>query len=364
MKTQVSTQRDINPIIGESPKLLINDIKMTGKRINLILKHLACFMRYTLAFCMLGLLLIPKDACAEIVDRIVAVVNDDIITLFELNRSFQPYAERIKQSGFTTEKEQKMLYKLREEILNQLIDQKIEDQEIKLSNITISEKEIDATIERIKGLNFYSDEDLRAALEKEGITMESYRQRLKEQMLRTKLVNVKVKSKIVITNKDIESYYENNRDKYGGMKKYHLRNIIMKVPLLADEKEKLEIQTRMDTVLEKLVAGESFEALAMTYSESSMAAKGGDLGWFELDNLSPQLQNAIKEMTAGEYTPVLDTDLGYQIFLVEDVVTTPGKPLEEVSPEIERILFNEIVDKKFKSWIEDLRKQAHIKIIR
>lgn len=329
-----------------------------------MLKHLAYCLIYTLVFCMFDFFSIPKDGRAEIVDRIVAVVNDDIVTLFELNRSFKPYAERIRQSGFTSEKEQKMLYKVREDILNQLIDQKIEDQEIKLSNITISEKEIDETIERIKGSNFYTDEDLRAALAKEGITLEKFRQRLKEQMLRTKLVRIKVKSKIVITNKDIKSYYENNRDKYGGMKKYYLRNIIMKVPLLADEKEKLEIQTRMDSVLEKLMAGESFETLAMTYSESSMAAKGGDLGWFELDNLSPQLQNAIKGMTAGEYTPVLDTDQGYQIFFVEDVVTTPGKPLEEVSPEIERILFNEIVDKKFQSWIEDLRRQSHIKIIR
>lgn len=329
-----------------------------------MLKHSACFMIFALIFGMIGFLSIPKSGCAEIVDRIVAVVNDDIITLFELNRSFKPYAERIKQSGFAPEKEQEMLYKVREDILNQLIDQKIEDQEIKLSNITISKKEIDETIERIKSLNFYTDEDLRAALAKEGITMEKYRQGLKEQMLRTKLVNIKVKSKIVITNKDIKSYYENNPDKYGGMKKYHLRNIIMTVPLLADEKEKLEIQTKMDSVLEKLIAGESFKTLAMIYSESSMAAKGGDLGWFELDNLSPQLQNAIKEMTAGEFTPVLDTDQGYQIFFVEDVETTPGKPLEEVSPEIERILFNEDVDKKFRAWIEDLRKQSHIKIIR
>ena len=112
------------------------------------------------------------------------------------------------------------------------------------------------------------------------------------------------------------------------------------------------------------MAGESFETLAMMYSESSMSAKGGDLGWFEFDNLSPQLQNALKGMAAGEYTPVLETDLGYQVFFVEDVVTNPGKPLEEVSPEIERLLFNEVVDKKFKSWIEDLRKQSHIKIIR
>lgn len=329
-----------------------------------MLKHLAYFLRYSLIFCMLGLLPIPKDGRAEIVDRIVAVVNDDIITLFELNRSFEPYAERIVQSGLPPEKEQQMLYKLREDILNQLIEHKIEDQEIKLSNITVSEKEIDRTIERIKEVNFYTDENLREALAKEGITMETYRQRLKEQMLRTKLVNLKVKSKIVITNEDIKSYYAKHPDKYGGTKKYHLRNIIMKVPLFADDKERLEIQKRMEDVLEKLTAGESFETLATMYSESSIADQGGYLGVFELEDLSPQLRNAVKDMTAGEYTPVLDTDQGYQIFFVEDIITTPGKTLEEVSPEIERILFDEVVNKKFEAWIVDLRKQSHIKIIK
>ncbi len=327
-------------------------------------KHLKNLLRFTWIFCLFGLLPIPKDGYAEIVDRIVAVVNDDIITLFELNQSLKPYAERIMQSGFSPEKEQQMLYKVREDILNQLIEQKIEAQEIKLSNITVSEKEIDNTIERIKEVNFYTDENLRAALDNEGITMETYRQRLKEQMLRTRLVNLKVKSKIVITNEDIKSYYEKHQDKYGGKKKYHLRNIIIKVPLFADNEEKLKIQKRMEAVLEQLAAGESFEALAAMYSESSLADQGGYLGEFELEALSPQLQQAIKDMTAGEYTQVLDTDQGYQIFFIDDVETTPGKTLEEVSPEIERILFNEVVNQKFREWIEDLRKQSHIKVIK
>ncbi len=85
---------------------------------------------------------------------------------------------------------------------------------------------------------------------------------------------------------------------------------------------------------------------------------------FGLDELSPQLRNIIKEMKAGEFTPVLDTDQGFQIFLVKEIVQTSGKPLEDVSPEIEGILFNEIVEKKYQSWLEDLRKQSVIKIIK
>ncbi|OEU66369.1 MAG: hypothetical protein BA867_10880 [Desulfobacterales bacterium S5133MH16] len=319
--------------------------------------YISCFSMFEFSFA-------AKGESAEVVDRIVAVVNDDIITLFELNRSFKPYEEKIRKLGYSTDKEHKMLFKVREDMLNRLIDQKLKDQEIERLKIKIDEREIDQTIERIKEENFYTDEDLRHTLANEGLTMEEYRERIKEQILRTKLINLKVRSKIVITKEDITSYYNNHPDKYGGKKKYHIYNIIIKVPLFADETEKDKIKARMDEILTELKAGESFENMARTYSESSLGAEGGDLGLFRLDELSPQLRNAIKEMQAGEFTPVLDTDQGFQIFFVKEIVKTSGKPLEEVSPEIEKILFNEIVEKKFQSWLEELRNQSAIKIIK
>ena len=313
---------------------------------------------------MSGFAFVSKAESAEVVDRIVAVVNDDIITLFELDRSFKPYEERVRNQGYSIDKEHKMLFKVREEILNQLIDQKLKDQEIKRFKINIDEKEIDQTIERIKETNYYTDEDLRDVLAKEGLTMEEYRDRIKETILRTKLVNLQVKSKIVITEEDISSYYENHPDKYGGKKKYHLYNIIIRLPLFAGEEEKLKIKAKMDEILTELNTGKSFETIVKSYSELSHGVEGGELGLFRLDELSPQLQYNLKDMKAGEFTSVLDTDQGYQIFFVKDIVKTPGRSLEEVSPEIEKILFNEIVEKKFQSWIKDLRNKSVIKIIK
>jgi len=248
-------------------------------------------------------------------------------------------------------------------MLDRLINQKIEDQEIKRSKVEISEEQIDNTIERIKETNYLSDEQLRAALAKDGLTFEEYRSKIKDQILRERLVALKVKSKIVITKEDIKAYYEKHIKEYGGKQKYHLRNIIMTVPLFLDSEKKLEVKAKMDEVLEKLKAGESFKALAAKYSESPAASDGGDLGEFEFDSLSPQLQMAIEKIKPGEFTTVLDTDQGYQIFFLEEIVNTPGKTLEEMSPEIERILYNESIDKKYQAWIGDLRKQAVIKII-
>ena len=333
---------------------------MKFKRFTLAIRNL---MICAVFFCVVVSPLVVPAHGAEIVDRIVAVVNDDIITLFELNRSIKPYEDKIYALGYPEEKERKMLFKVREGVLNQLIDKKIEDQQIKRSNIKISEEQIDQTIERIKGKNFFTDEDLRHALAKEGLTMEAYRENIKEEILRTRLVNLEVKSKIVITEEDISAYYEKHVDTYGGKQKYHLRNILITIPMFADESKKLEIREKLDEILNKLNAGESFETMARNYSESSTAPEGGDLGLFELDSLSPQLQKTIKGMKPGEVTPVLETDQGYQIFFLQEILKTSGKSLKEVSPEIQRILFEENADKKYQEWIEGLRKQSVIKII-
>jgi len=329
-----------------------------------IVKHSALVLLHTFLLCMFNSYLIPGAEGAETVDRIVAIVNDDVITLYELNQSLQPYAERIKTLGYSFNQEHTMLFKVREEILRKLIDEKIEDQRIKHLNIVVSEQEVDRTIERIKENNYLTDEEFRAGLKAEGLTVDKYRERLKAQMLRSKLVNREIKSKIVITNEDIKTYYDSHSEKYGGETKYHLRNILRRVSSLADAIEKRRVREEMEAVLAKLKDGEPFENMVAAYSESPLASEGGDLGLFALDKLSPTLQEAVKDLKAGELTPVLDTEHGYQIFLVQEVIRTPGKPLEQVTPEIERILFDKIVDERFQAWLEELREDSHVKVIK
>ncbi len=307
---------------------------------------------------------IARVESAEVVDRIVAVVNDDIITYTELNQLFKPYADQIRVRGYTPEKESKMLFKVREDILNQIIDEKLADQEIERYGIVVSKKEIDNTIERIKKANFSSDEELREALGKEGLSIEEYRKRIKEQKLRAKLVNIEIKSKIVITKEDIKSYYKDHIDKYIGEEKYHLRNIILKVRRLDGEAEKIGVKKKIDAILIKLKEGERFEVMAGKYSESPSAKDGGDLGLFKIDELSQQLQKIVKGMKAGEFTSVIDTEQGYQIFFVQDIIRSPGKSLEDVSTEIQEKLYYEIVNKKYQTWLTELRKRSYIKIIR
>ena len=305
-----------------------------------------------------------QAADAVVVDRIVAVVNDDLITLFDLNQNFRPYEANIKALGYAPERERETLFKLRTDLLNQLIERKLSDQVVKNNNIEVSEQEIDTALERLKDARSLTDDDLRAGLARQGLTLEEYRKNLKQQLLRNKLVNREVKSKIVITEDDINAYYDAHREKFAGESNYHLWNIFIRTPEFADDSTKRIALENMEAVLTQLRQGRSFESFAVDDPDSPIAPKGADLGQFKLDELSPELREAVSGMKAGDFSPILKTDMGYQIIFVQKIVEAKSKSLAAVKSEIHEILYNEAVDNRFQKWLKDLRKKSHIKIIK
>jgi len=317
------------------------------------------------AFMLLSVVfLIHRADGAQLVDRIVAEVNDEIITLTELNEVMKPFIARMAAVRYSDEDRKQMIFKIREDVLSGLIDQKLTDQQAKQLNLIVSDRDIDETIERIKETNFLTDEDLRRNLSYEGVTIEDYRMKLKDQILRTKLVNLEVKSKIVVTKEDIQTYYDAHRNQFSGEVKYHLRHILLKATPESDPSDKLRVRQKLEEILAMVNAGRSFENMAKRYSESSLAKQGGDLGLFDFNDLSPTLQKMVKTMKAGDVSPIVDTDQGYQIFFVEDIVKSPDKTLEEASAGIQDRIYKEKTDEKFNSWLEELHKQSHIKIIK
>lgn len=152
----------------------------------------------------------------EMVDRIVATVNDEIITYSMLNEAFTPYEKNLREKGLPLDKELELRYKIRNRLIQQLIDQEITNQAVKKAQISISEEEVSGYIERIKQMSSFTDENLREMLAKEGVSLEQYRKEIRNVLLRNKLIQYEVKSKIVVTQKEIDDYYEKNKDDYKG----------------------------------------------------------------------------------------------------------------------------------------------------
>ena len=301
---------------------------------------------------------------AELTDRIVAIVNDDVITLSELTEALKPYVLQIREAHYPPEEEREILFKLREEILNKMIDQNLTDQETERLHVSVGDREVDQQIEQIKSEHFLTEEELRKSLAAQGHTLEKYRKRIKEQILRMKLINIEVKSKIAITEKDIQDYYTEHKEDYQGIEKYHLRTILIKVPPSASADQDKAALEKIESIVKELNSGAAFNELARQYSQDGTAAAGGDLGLFTLDELSAEFQETVRRMVKGQISPVMRTPKGYQILMLQEIKKIPGKTLKEARMEIHERLFRELVEEKYRAWLKELRARSYVKIIR
>ena len=192
--------------------------------------------------------------------------------------------------------------------------------------------------------------------------MEEYRKQVRDRLMRVQLVNLEVRSKIVITQEEVQAYYEANYRTDAMDTKYHLKHIIKRLPASADSAERAAAVEQMKAIRSRALSGESFEALADQYSDREVTAPGGDLGVLPFSSLSRQIRDAVKGLSAGELTPVLETDQGIQLILVYQVEKTTTRPVAEASKEIEQKLYEEVVDRYFNEWLEKLRSRSLIKI--
>jgi peptidyl-prolyl cis-trans isomerase SurA len=321
------------------------------------LEGLVRFMKKVLFIIFLVIFVLTANAHSkEVVDRIVAIVNDDIITLSDLKIQLRLYENQIKAKRLPASKEKALLYKVRSQLLDNLINQKLTDQEAKKAKISVSKSEIDKTIERMKEANSLTQEGLIKAIKKEGLTLTEYRKQVKDQILRPRIINYKVRSKIIITDVEIKNDYNKNRSKYAGLKKYDLKHILLKS---SPENKKL-----MVTLLKKLRSGVSFDTISKKHSKSPLVKRGGRLGLINVEDLPDNLKKVIYKTKEHGYSDVVETRQGLQIFYVTKIDIALGKTIATATPEISKKLYNQKIEAQYKIWLRGLKKEAHIRIIK
>lgn len=290
-------------------------------------------------------------AQAEVVDRIVAVVNNEIITLSELNKATEVYKKNIRASQNSEARKKELIAQLETDMLQKLVDNSLSIQEAGKYGIKVTDKDVDTAIDNFKKTNNLDDDGLRRGLAAEGMTIEDYRERIKEQILQSMLINRAVRSKVIVTDTDIQTYYEANKAEFSGDKKYRLKNI-----LTPTEEE-------IKKVTEKLAENGDFAALAREYSIGSNASQGGDLGVFDISSFSEQIREALKDLGKGEFTKVMQTGGAYQIIYVDDIIMEGKQTVAEAREKIQDILYRKQAKVQFEEWIESLKKSAHIKLM-
>jgi len=306
--------------------------------------------------------LADEETSEEVVDRIVAIVNNDVVLLSEINRALAPYAMTIKERGVSELTEKKMLLEARAEILGNLIDEKLILQEAAEMRIEVDESDINAAMETMKQSMPYSDERFQSFLSETGFTMAEYREQIGNQIVKSRVISQAVKSKTVVTQEETEEYFQNHQEEFASGTRYHLKNIIMQTPAMNPE-GKEAVRRKMEEIHQQIKDGAAFESMARQYSQSSFADDGGDLGLFAEDDLAPALKDAIMNTKAGDISQVIETGPGFQIFYVQSIIRDDGNLDNEAYDQIHEKLYDKKLDEKFKAWTNQLRELAHIKKI-
>jgi peptidyl-prolyl cis-trans isomerase SurA len=298
---------------------------------------------------------------AEVCNRVVAVVNNDVITLYELNN-------RIKEmTGATPEelmqKNEAMYRDAEHKILEILIDEKLAQAKIKELRIRVSDKQVESYLEKLKRDNQWTQEDLVARLKKDGLSYEKYKERLKREIERAQLIEEEVRSKIIIRDESIQKYYEDHKGSFGVAEKVQLAGIFLMRKDLKSEEEMRELYKQAQDISAKLKEGADFAQMAGAYSNGPGANQGGDLGLFTVDNLEPGLKSLVDALPEGAISDPLVRPNGIQIIKVVKKQTGKIRSLEEMREAIYGILYQEEVNRRYQEWIKELRESAYTRVL-
>ncbi len=330
-----------------SQKRTIEELhNVAGKR----LKRRVCT---AIAAVILALLSLPTLSHAEVVDRIVAVINDHIITLSELNTATNVALDNVDGKKPANKKS---IFEFRNKALETLINRKLIKQASDAAGIDVNEREIDSAIEDVKKENNLTKEKLMLALAQNGLTMREYREQLKEQIREVKFVDIEFKSKISVLDDEVEDYYRQNINEFLQAPTFRARMIFLPGTDKSVQKKRLAI---IEDELKKKV---TFEELARQYSEGPNAQDGGDLGWLSKGELDPALELELEKLKINEVSQKITRPEG--IYLLQLTRSREAEPasITESTPAIQKTLFNRRMEKRYNSWLKEARKSAHIEI--
>lgn len=311
-------------------------------------------------FFMLTILVFSGNVEAEICNRLVAIVNNDIITLHELHKKMKEItgydADKIKENSQVTYE------KMRTKVLEKLIETKITNKKIEELNIEIKEKEVEDAIKHMMRENQWSNTDFKNMLKDRGISEDVYKESVKEDLQRYKLIDFEVKSKIIIRDEQIEEYYNNHKSEFHREKGVELATIFIARKTMNADEEAIKIEEKGEKILDALKKGADFSEMVSKYSDGPGVREGGYLGRFDPNLLEPEIRKIVENTPEGGYSDLLIKPNGVQIIKVLSNSDGGTMSLEKARGAIYGILMREEINRRYSEWIEKLKQDTYVKI--
>ena len=295
---------------------------------------------------------------AETVDRIIAKINDEIITLSELRREMEPYRREIMGKVPVTQLEQ-VLKETEERVLDSLIEAALIYQKaIELEYDAHVEEDVTSYIRQImKENNFRDTEEFENALAQEGQSLISFRESIERQAVSEALVYEFINARISLLTPEIERYYQNHLADFSSLEEVTLSEIVLDATQGVSEAESLAFE-----IADRVRHGESFAILARQYSKGSTAGKGGEIGTYDVNKLNAEIRKMLVDVEEGHISAPQKTDEGIILYHVDARKPVVVKPLDEVRDEIRNILYQQKRNPEYERFIIQLKEDAFIQI--
>ncbi len=311
-----------------------------------------------LIFLLIATLFLNPSANSKIVEKIVAVVNGEVITLLELDRGMAPRLQDLKkskhyESDFKT---------IRKQVIDELVDNLIFKQEIEKSDYKIGDQELSQAINNILSRNNITLPQLKNELKDNGIKWDSYKENLKFELKRQRFISATIGAKISITDEELKNYYLRNLDKFSGKHEIHIAQILF--PYTANPtKENIEsFRSKMEQLRTQIISRNDFFETAKKHSKGPFASKGGDLGMIKTSQLLQEVANAAINLEEGQTSQPIISDRG--VHLIHLISMSKAKPddFEKMKDTIYRTLYDERMEQEMNNYLLQLRQRAYIDI--
>ena len=298
---------------------------------------------YTLA------LLAPVSllSAAQVQDRIVAIVNSDLIMQSEMKRDLAPERERI-QKEYRGEALMRRLRTAEYMALTSMIERTLQLQEAKAKGVEVSDQEVGQALQQMKRQGETIDERNPANMKN-----------VREQLILLKVVDREVRSGVMVGESELKRYFQEHRDRFALPEEYTFSQILLK-PRSPDDTAEAKAKAAEITAL--LKRGEPFEDLALRFSDGPNASRGGRLGLVRQGELLPGIERVIAKLVPGGISDTIETSEGLHIVRLEDKQPKQFRPYEEVRVEIQGLVFQQKSEDIFQEWLAELKNKAYIEI--
>jgi peptidyl-prolyl cis-trans isomerase SurA len=297
-------------------------------------------------------------AHAAELDRIVAVINDDVVTQSELNHSLSMARVQLSQNHVNLPSDQV----LKKQVLDQLINKKLQLQIAKQVGIDVSDEDIDHVVQNVASKNNISTDTLYQRISQDGIERSEYRRELHDQMVVQKLQQQEVGSRLSVTPGEINAFMQSKLWKNNTNKEYRLEDILIPLPDAPSPEQIAAAKKRADRVIAQLHEGQNFNTIAQKESGDSNALKGGDLGWRQLPEIPSAFAEQVVNMHVKEIAGPIQTANGFHIIRLTAERASGSQEATADRSRIEQLIMQRKFEEHVQNWVSKMRSQAFITI--